>query len=306
VAHRIIAVTPAGRRRYMACLARYVLADDSIDEWHLWDNCRKDSDRLYIRELAGRHQKIRLVTVDGADGETRNINRFYHYARDADAFYIKMDDDLVYLPPNLGRELYTRAMAERGRSAWWSPLVINNAICSWLLKYHSRLRIDAPLSASASCEIGWRNPEFAHSLHSKFLEAAAAGGLDAFRVGDFDVALSRFSINCIGYFGEDAAASGDAFCPLGVDDEEWISAVWPSRTGKPGRILGDILVSHFAFYTQDRELRRSDLIARYYRLAGLPSPEIPEARRAAEWSVKTLFGVRSTAPPSPVRLPERV
>lgn len=290
----------------MECLKTYILADTSIDEWHLWDNCRKDSDRAYIRELAARHDKIRLVTVDGADGETRNINRFYPHARDPGVFYIKMDDDLVYLPPNLGRDLYARAAAERGRFAWWSPMIVNNAICSWLLKYHSKLRIDAPLSASAACDTGWRSAAFAHCLHNRFLEAAAANGLDAFRVPDFEIALSRFSINCIGFFGEDAAASGDEFCPLGVDDEEWISAVWPSRIGKPGRILGDILVSHFSFYTQDKDLRHSDLVARYYRLAGLEPPELPEAKRASDWSLKALFGAKPSATPSPVHLPEGV
>jgi len=305
VAHRIIVVTPAGRHLYMACLARYVLADDSIDEWHLWDNCRKESDRLYIRELAARHKKIRLIEVEGADGQVGSINRFYPHARDADAFYIKMDDDLVYLPPHLGRDLYARASSERDRYAWWSPMVINNAICSWLLKYHSRLHIDAPLSASAACETGWRSAEFAACLHNKFLEAMAAGAADIFRVPDFEIALSRFSINCIGFFGEEAAASGDDFCPLGVDDEEWISAVWPSRIGRPGHILGDLLVSHFSFYPQDKVLRQSDLIARYYRLAGLAVPELA-ARKRAEWNVKALFGVKPAPLPSFVRLPDAI
>ena len=306
MAHRIIAVTPAGRRLYMECLKHYVLADDSIAEWHLWDNCRKESDRLYIRDLAARHDKIRLVEVDGCNGQVGSINRFYSHAREADAFYIKMDDDIVYLPPNLGHDLYARASAERERFAWWSPLVVNNAICSWLLKYHSKLRIDAPLTANAACETGWRNAAFAHCLHDRFLQAAAADALDTFRVRDFEIALSRFSINCIGYFGADAAASGGEFCPLGVDDEEWISAVWPSRIGRPGRILGDVLVSHFSFYTQDKELRRSDLIVRYYRLAGLEPPELPEAKRASDWSMKALFGAKPSATPSPVHLPEGV
>jgi hypothetical protein len=306
VAHKIIAVTPAGRRLYLECLKRYILADASIDEWHLWDNCRKESDRVYIRELAARHDKIRLVEVDGADGQVGSINRFYPHTRDVDAFYIKMDDDLVYLSPNLGRDLYERACAERGRFAWWSPLVINNAICSWLLKYHSKLRIDASLSAWAACETGWRSAEFAYCLHDKFLEAAATNALHAFRVPDFEISLSRFSINCLGYFGEDASASGAEFCPLNVDDEEWISAVWPSRIGRPGRILGNILVSHFSFYTHDKELRRSDLVARYYRLAGLEPPELSGAKRASDWSLKAPFGIKPLTPAPVVGLPERL
>src|SRR5271166_443779 len=158
---RIIAVTPAGRRGYLELLAHYVLADDSISEWHLWDNCRQASDRAYINDLARQAPKVRVVTIPAVDGTNSSVNRFYRLCNDRDVFYIKMDDDLVYLPPGFGASLLRVAEATRSQHIWWSPLVINNAICSWLVKYLSEMTITASLTAQAGCPIGWRSARFA-------------------------------------------------------------------------------------------------------------------------------------------------
>lgn len=267
--HRIIAVTPAGRRRYLELLAHYVLSDDTIAQWQLWDNCRDPSDRQYLEELAHRHPKIQIVRVPGADGGNLAINRFYKLIQDPDAFYIKMDDDIVFLPRNFGGQLYQRALEEKERYAWWSPVVINNALCSWLLKHHSRLRIEANLSAQAGCVHGWRSPAFARKLHHTFIDAAQGNALDVFQVPHFEVCLARYSINCLGIFGQDVASLGDEFCPVNEDDEEWISAVLPSRLQRPGRIVGNLVVSHFSFFTQEQELLACGMLDEYYRLAGL-------------------------------------
>ena len=57
--HRIIVVTPAGRKAYLEILKTYILKDESIDEWILWDNCRLESDRIYIKNLAKNyHSKV--------------------------------------------------------------------------------------------------------------------------------------------------------------------------------------------------------------------------------------------------------
>jgi hypothetical protein len=49
---KLIVVTPAGRERYLRLLSHYVLASPEVLEWQLWDNCRTESDRAYLRELA--------------------------------------------------------------------------------------------------------------------------------------------------------------------------------------------------------------------------------------------------------------
>ena len=266
---RVIAVTPAGRQGYLELLGHYVLADPTIAEWRLWDNCRAEGDRAYINELAARHEKVTVVTPAASDGSNRSINQFYRGCDDPEAFYIKMDDDLVLLPPRFGEGLLARALATRARNLWWSPLVINNAICTWLIKHFSGVEIGAELTAQAGCPMGWRNGRFAERLHLAFLDALRTGRIDAFAVPDQDVLLSRFSINCLGFFGSDVAAAGPDFCPPGVDDEEWLSAVLPARLGRPGRILGDLVVAHFSFFPQEATLLRTEVLEAYYGVTGL-------------------------------------
>ena len=227
--HSIIAVTPAGRSHYLEILKNYILKDDSIAEWHLWDNCRRPSDRRYIEGMGRQHAKVKIVRAPSIDGSNRAINQFYRGLNDKNAFYIKLDDDVVYLPHHFGRSLYAAAIRDAGRFTYWSPLVINNAICSWLIKHHSQMHVSANLMAAASCPTGWKNPYFAETLHRAFIAAYDNGSMELFTVPDFSISLSRFSINCIGFFGSDVVALGDTFCPLDTDDEEWISAVLPSN-----------------------------------------------------------------------------
>ena len=92
------------------------------------------------------------------------------------------------------------------------------------------------------------------------------------RVPDRDVRLARFSVNSIAFFGSDIARIGEAFFPPQRDEEEWFSAVLPARFDTCGRILGDLIVSHFGFYTQERELLQTDILDAYYGLASLPVP----------------------------------
>jgi hypothetical protein len=279
--HKIIAVTPAGRRAYLELLGYYILRDSSIHEWHLWDNCRLESDRVYINQLADKNEKIKIVRLNKTDGTNRAINQFYQLSTSSDTFYIKMDDDLVYLPDGFGESFYAAALKEKGKYSYWSPLVINNALCSWLIKHHSQMKIDANLMASAACSIGWRSPNFAHDLHAAFLDALETGNEEKFSTPNFDISLARFSINCIGFWGEDVQNLGEGFCPLNVDDEEWISAILPSRTGKPGRIFGNLIVSHFSFFTQEDELLKTDILARYFMRTGLSPIQPP--RKKTPW-----------------------
>lgn len=307
---RVIAVTPAGRRGYLELLSHYVLADPSIQQWHLWDNCRAESDRIYINTLAAKHDKVKVITIPSADGTNRSVNRFYRFCKDPDTFYIKMDDDLVYIPQELGRTLLCKARTTRQHNLWWSPLVVNNAICAWLLKYFSEMTVVADLTAQAGCEIGWRSSRFAEQLHAAFLQALTTDRVSLFCVPDQDVALARFSINCIGFFGSDVLAAGPDFCPNEVDDEEWLSAVLPARLKRPGRVVGDITVAHFGFFTQENDLLKTSVLDEYYKIAGLRLTHRPVRKETLKGRIKSvllnrLLGSRTPyVVTSPKRFPE--
>ncbi len=48
--HKIIVVTPAGRKRYLDIMSKYIFKNNSIDEWDLWDNCRGQSHASYFNQ----------------------------------------------------------------------------------------------------------------------------------------------------------------------------------------------------------------------------------------------------------------
>jgi hypothetical protein len=78
---------------------------------------------------------------------------------------------------------------------------------------------------------------------------------------------------------------GDRFCPLDAGDEDWISAAVPAISGRPGRIAGDLLASHFAFFPQENRLLQLGLLDRYYALAGL-TRTAPLPLRSAIWRTR--------------------
>lgn len=278
--YRIIAVTPAGRRAYLELLTHYILRDRNIAEWHVWDNCRDVHDRAYVDSLEKKSGRIRILRREGANGSNRSINGFYAACTDPGAFYIKMDDDIVYLEENTASALLDAAVAEKGSHLWWSPLVVNNALCSWLLQQHGLLDTDRELTAQASCPTGWKDPWFAAMLHRAFLTMLSRG--QRIRLPKSTVSLSRYSINCIGFFGEDVVRYGPLFCPDHVSDEEWISAALPLRTGRFGRIVGETCVAHYSFYTQEHVLNTTDILDRYYQLAGI-TRRLPHPSKNPLW-----------------------
>lgn len=264
--YKIIVITPAGRRCYLEILKYYVLNDPDIYEWHLWDNCRDDNDRDYINNLDNKYQKIHVISIDSAIGDNRSINKFYGLCKNDSIFYVKMDDDIVYVEQGMVRKLLEVAIESRDKYIWWSPIVINNAICSWALQHYGQLQTNCDLSAQAGCATGWRNSRFAIMLHSAFLDFINIGGKIC--VPNMSISLSRFSINCIGFFGEDVCRIGNKFCPYGVDDEEWLSAHLPLIMNKYGCIVGSVCVSHYSFFVQENDVNCTDILDRYYSLIG--------------------------------------
>jgi len=264
----LIIVTPAGRRAYLDLLKYYILRDIEVTEWHLWDNCRDPKDRVYINGLAAQYEKIKVIKADLADGTNLSVNKFYMFCNDPQVFYIKMDDDIVYCSPDLTNVLYQAALKGKDDYAYWSPIVVNNAICSAVLKSINKISTDYKLSFQADCQNGWRNSEFAMKLHQEFLKLLKLN-LNITQDITWNISLSRFSINCIGFWGADVVALGDKFCPLDVDDEAWLSAQMPVMTNRMGQLIGAACVSHYSFFTQERALNKTNILDQYYEAAGL-------------------------------------
>jgi hypothetical protein len=267
---RLVVVTPAGREKYLRLLAHFVLASVEVDEWQLWDNCRNESDRAYLHTLAASDARCRLKQIEGARGGFDIIGEFFRFCDDPHALYLRLDDDIVFLEQGFFRRFIARAEAERGGALWFSPVVINNGICNWFLKYFSRVAIRGPVTSQAMCPFTWRHAEFPRAIHPVFVDAVRQGRLDLFRIPDADIRFSRFSINAVGFFGAEKIALGEDFYAPENNEEEWLSACLPALVGRSGKIFGDMAVAHFSYYTQENAMLQTTILESYYDLAGLP------------------------------------
>jgi hypothetical protein len=262
----------------MRLLSHYVLGSGAVDGWHLWDNCRNEQDRAYLGKLAASDPRCSIKRLPSADGGTANIGDFFRFCDDVEALYLRLDDDVVFTEPGFFERFKARALASRGKALWFAPLIVNNAICNALIQTLSQVTIKGQISFQANCPTSWAKPDFPIAMHPVLIEAVRTGRLDAFRVPDREVRLSRFSINAIAFFGAEIVSLGELFHPPDHNEEEWLSAILPAKLNSCGLVFGDLLVAHFSFFTQEHRVLQTDILEAYYDLAGLPPPHYDKPR----------------------------
>jgi hypothetical protein len=272
--YRVIVVTPAGRERYLRLLAAHVLAQPEVDEWHLWLNTTDAGDLAFMHELAAMHVKVRLVEppLHPPNGAA-TIGQFFRTTIARDAIYVRLDDDIAWLEPRFIARLVAERIADR-EPLFLYPLIVNNAVCSWLLQKFGKMQLNARLHPWCMDHAGWQSAEVAECLHRWFLARIRAGTFDEIRIPRVTAALSRISINCISWFGADLLSIGGEF--PATDEEEFASVELPMRLGLVNRVSGEAICAHFAFYPQREHLDRTDLLERYRELA--PAIELPAPR----------------------------
>ena len=160
-----------GAGKNLRLLSHYVLGSAEVSEWHLWDNCRNEADRAYLHKLVASDSRCRLQQLPGADGQWDIIEQFFRFCDDPAALYLRFDDDIVFIEDDFFPRFIARAIAERGKSIWFSPLVINNALCNFLLKHLSNVSIEGPVSCQAMCPSSWAFVNFPAALHPVLITA---------------------------------------------------------------------------------------------------------------------------------------
>ncbi len=259
---RVVCVTPAGRQKYMRVLAPYVLSDPRVDEWQIWLNTLDLGDRAWLAGLR-QHAKVRLIEPPELRPEGgRSIGQFWRYCADENTIYVRLDDDVVWLE----RDFFANLVAARERNPdpfLVSAMVINNALCSYLLQFTGKLAFSEYLTARCMDPVSWKSADFARTLHLWAVKAIADGQIP-WRFGEFPVAMTRMSINAICYFGKDIAPYADR---VGPEEEEFVSCVLPTMLHKSNLITSDAWCAHFAFFPQREQLDKSGVLDEYARLA---------------------------------------
>jgi len=261
---KVVCVTPAGRRRYMRLLIPYVLSFPDLDRYDIWVNTPDPGDLAFLEAVARIDERIRLVSLPGERG-AMVIWRYWPQAMDTDTVYVRLDDDVIWLDPNFFETLVTCRFA-RADDFMVAPLVINNALGSFLLQTFGKIRTSERLGPDRFDPYGWVSPTLAVSLHGLLHELIAAGDVGRLACGRVPISGNCFSINALCWFGRDIAAFGGVI-PQGEDEEAAVGCTIPLRAGRINCIETSAIAAHFAFYTQRLAMDASGLLEGYGRIA---------------------------------------
>jgi hypothetical protein len=257
--YRVVAVTPAGREKYLEILAPYLIKCDLIDEWRLWVNTTNSSDIEYMRSLSLNNQKVTLEYNKpefpiGIMPLGYTIHQFYRNCCDPKTIYIRFDDDICWINiTSIDNLLFCRLNNNNNFLVFAN--IINNAITSHLYQRFGYIRYNKIITYLCMDSIGWGCPEFGEWVHRTFL----ANGWP--HMPDWELNIyERFSVNCFAFFGRDFAQFAGH---VGQDEEVWLSVVKPHELQRPNLICGTAPMAHFAFYTQRDYLERTELLDIY-------------------------------------------
>jgi hypothetical protein len=245
----------------MQYLIPFVVSNDVVDRYDVWLNTMDMQDIMFFEILAKKFSKINLVyQPDGIVNGNRSINAFYRQCTEEDTIYFKLDDDIVWMEPDTITKM-VRFRIDHPEYFIVSPLVINNAICTYILQNAHKIKLDRYYPARANESILWGSGTFAAQLHDWFLTTQLPNDhYKSLHCGKHPIAINRFSINTILWFGHEMKKFEGI---VDGDDEEWLSVIKPTELGVSNCINGDAIVAHFAFYIQRKLLDKRDILNRY-------------------------------------------
>lgn len=265
---RVIAITPAGRKRYLEVLLRYMLRDRHIiDEWHLWLNTEFEDDLNYCKSLELENKGfVKTVPLEGQWDSNWSIAPFFKNCVEPDTIYIRFDDDICYIHKHAIRNLVDFRIYNPDYFLIF-PNIANNGVISHIHQRMGKLPMTwGIMDYSATSSVGWRNEKAAMGIHQNFLERLSKNKIDELFFDQWILYFrERFSINSFAFFGKEFAKFGGK---VGRDEENWLSVSHIQETKQYNCICGQSLVCHFAYHTQRRYLEeRTEFLETYKKLA---------------------------------------
>lgn len=270
-------VTPAGRKRYLELLYKYLKKQkNDFDIWTLWINTTNQNDIDYCKKLEEENDWIRTIDLDVDFRGTFSVHSFYKHTCDPNKIYIKLDDDIVWMEHNFIKDLVSFRIKNKDYFLVCGN-IINNAICDHIHQRSGALLINQHISYSAFDDAGWRNPFVAVDKHMNLMKAIYRNDLNKYRFEKTELNIfERFSINCVSWFGSEFAKFGGQ---VGTDDEDWLTMYYPRVINKFNVIYGGALCAHYAFHTQCEFVDHLNVLHKYSMIEKLynenETPEFP-------------------------------
>ncbi|DBA90473.1 TPA: hypothetical protein ACH3X1_003737 [Trebouxia sp. C0004] len=295
---RVSAVAFYGRRRYVRILDKYIkqnlISAGGLLEEVLWIVRTDDPDDLNWLEQTLLPSEPKCYKRMQSSGKGF-ANHYRQLA--SDTYYIKLDDDIVYIKEGAIEAL----LHEKLRNRFWiiSANVINHSVLTFvhaamgaMQTYHqegedfvaNKMKPQGFLDGSPFGNMTYkpydmcalRNFACVATCHYNFLDNLARDELYKYNFGTWDLnafKYERWSINTIMFKGSDLNRE-----VISEDDEQSISETLPKTKGKHCGAVGSAVVAHLAYVTQRgaRLEERTQVLKRYEELAErLAGPLLP-------------------------------
>jgi hypothetical protein len=267
---KVVVVTPAGRKKYMEILVKYILREKKvIDEYRIWINTKNPKDIAYFKELAFKHKGFitldeRFMDEDDC-GSNQNIHRFFDKCIEEDTVYIRLDDDMVWLQPNCLENL-AKYRIENPEPFLIFGTIINNGVVDSLLQNFGYYNNNEPFNYHCTDTIAFKNPSVCESKHRYMLDKylkklkTPESVFKGWIVRQYD----RVSINCISWLG---STFKEFEGKVGGDEEQWLASDYPQEIKTPNVIFGGAYCSHFAFHPQREYMDKTIILDEYKQLS---------------------------------------
>jgi len=264
-------VTPAGRKRYLELLFKYLKKQKKdFDIWTLWINTNNQEDIDFCKKLEKENDWIKTITPQINPMGSFSVYHFYKYTCDPNKIYIKIDDDIVWMEQDFIKKI-VRFRLENRDNFLVCANTINNAINDHMHQRFGALNIPEIIGYDVFDPNGWKNPSIAFKKHINLINSVVRSDLEKFKFKKIILNIfERYSINCISWFGKDFALFNGE---VDIEDEEWLTVIYPKKISKFNVIYGEVLCSHFAFFPQREYLDDINLLDLYKKIEKLYNDE---------------------------------
>lgn len=262
--HKIVVVTPAGRKKYMEVLLPQILKQrDFVDEYHLWVNTKNPEDLQYLDQLGEDYKGFVVLHKDFLNapdaGSTTNISKYWCKAKEQGVVYFRLDDDIVFIEDDYFTKMYEFKM-KNPQFIMTAANVVNNAVFDSFRQSEGRVYQDIPkIAPECMCPVGWKDPHVAELRHREALSYLKEGNKEILYTEDREITRgTRFSINTLCWLGDDLVDVNVA-----IDEEDYITRKMPVDKKRSIGLLGSCIACHYSFYTQRDHLSTTNILEEY-------------------------------------------
>jgi len=265
----------AGREKFLSILTIYLdilLERGLVDEIHVWDFIRNESDRSYVQTMCEK-KGYRLMIPHYPVKTEHKWQPYYKYYLECSTItdndiIIKCDDDIVYIDVDKF-EYFTKQV--QGDSIFFPNIYNNDVGAYWQNEYGAHdfiKKIPVTLEQSRGCQTpltGWfKNWWIGITIHRFFLDHTKRCILETMDIKDWDShVFINFFATTAKYFRKCVAL----YSNCDFDDEICISANSCVRLGTTNKIVLGFSVVHYSFGPQNIGTEFDHYLVRYKELS---------------------------------------